>query len=334
MTQRNTFIRGGVNFGSVTKQFLINSSLRENAGAAAKRRKTHNQLCRKMLEVPQLAEAGFSRLVTEAKARNALTDKFIETARDVMLTYEPYKQSGRKSAIFGGKSNINGQWVRFICPAEYLVMQAHRKGTLDELVYEFIPQLKRNNKHEQAEKLKLFAGIYTVSPENFFSTVDSFLGIVNQRKPAMGQVAADNEVAIQFVIDAYLARHLNMDQEMNQFILDKVKEDIAIRNFVHHRSAGYWLLNLIKRDKESARVFLNSLLALYNSPNGKTFGVGNYFTSYSLLLNTYSGNRNVNMPNNRPSRTTSRQNRTNRNRDNRTRTRRSRNVRSPGRINY
>ena len=339
VTQRNTIIRGGVN-RSVTKQFLINSSLRENAGAAAKRRKTHNQLCRKMLEVPQLAEAGFSRLVTEAKARNALTDKFTETARHVMLTYEPYKQSGRKSAIFGGKSNINGQWVRFICPAEYLVLQAHRKGTLDKLVYEFIPQLKRNNKHEQAEKLKLFADIYTVSPENFFSTVDSFLGSVTQRKPARGQrgqVVTDNEVAFQFVIDAYLARHLNMDQEMNQFILNKIKEDIAVRNFVHQQPAKYWLLNLIKRDKESARVFLNSLLALYNSPNGKTFGVSNYFRSYSLLLNTYSGNRNVNMPNNtnnRPSRTTNRQNRINRNRDNRTRTRRSRNARSPGRINY
>jgi len=339
VTQRNTIIRGGVNRGSVMKQFLIrsDSSLRENAGAAAKRRKTHNQLCRKMLEVPQLAEAGFSRLATEAKARNALTDKFTETARHVMLTYEPYKQSGRKSAIFGRKSNINGQWVRFICPAEYLVLQAHRKGTLDKLVYEFIPQLERNNKHEQAEKLKLFADIYTVSPENFFSTVDGFLGSVTQRKPARGQIGTDNEVAIQFVIDAYLARHLNMDQEMNQFILNKIKEDIAIRNFVHHRPAGDWLLNLIKRDKESARVFLNSLLALYNSPNGKIFGVGNYFKAYSLLLDIYPGNRNVNMPNNtnnRPSRITSRQNRINRNRDNRTRTRRSRNARSPGRINY
>jgi len=339
VTQRNTIIRGGVNRGSVMKQFLIrsDSSLRENAGAAAKRRKTHNQLCQKMLEVPQLAEAGFSRLVTEAKARNALTDKFTETARHVMLTYEPYKQSGRKSAIFGGKSSINGQWVRFICPAEYLVLQAHRKGTLDKLVYEFIPQLKRNNKHEQAEKLKLFADIYTVSPENFFSTVDSFLGSVTQRKPARGQIVADDEVAIQFVIDTYLARHLNMGQEMNQFILNKIKEDIAIRNFVHHRPAGYWLLNLIKRDRESARVFLDSLLALYNSPNGKASGVGNYFRPYSLLLDIYPGNRNVNMPNNtnnRPSRITSRQNRTNRNRDNRTRTRRSRNARSQGRINY
>ena len=336
VTQRNTIIRGGVNRGSVMKQFLIrsDSSLRENAGAAVKRRKTHNQLCRKMLEVPQLAEAGFSRLVTEAKARNALTDKFTETARHVMLTYEPYKQSGRKSAIFRRKLSINGQWVRFICPAEYLVLQAHRKGTLDKLVYEFIPQLKRNNKHEQAEKLKLFAEIYTVSPENFFSTIDSFLGSATQRKPARGQIVTDNEVAIQFVIDAYLARHLNMDQEMNQLILNKIKEDIAIRNFVHHRPAGYWLLNLIKRDKESARVFLDSLLALYNSPNGKISGVGNYFRSYSLLLDIYPGNRNVNMPNNRPSRITSRQNRINRNRDNRTRTRRSRNARSQGRINY
>jgi hypothetical protein len=254
-----------------------------------------------------------------------------------MLTYEPYKQSGQKSAIFGRKLIISGQWIRFICPAEYLVLQAHRKRTLDKLVYEFIPQLKRNNKHEQAEKLKLFAYIYTVSPENFFSTVDSFLGSVTQRKPARGQVLADDDVAIQFVIDTYLARHLNMDQDMNQFILNKIKKDIAIRNSMHQWLAEYWLLNLIKRDKESARVFLDSLLAVYNDPNGKTSGLGNYFKSYSRLLDTYPGNRNVNMPNNtnnRPSRITSRPNRTNRNRDNRTRPRRSRNVRSQGRINY
>ena len=336
VTQRNTIIRGGVNRGSVMKQFLIrsDSSLRENAGAAAKRRKTHNQLCRKMLEVPQLAEAGFSRLVTEAKARNALTDKFTETARHVMLTYEPYKRSGRKSAIFGGKSSINGQWVRFICPAEYLVLQAHRKRTLDKLVDEFIPQLKRNNKHDQAEKLKLFAEIYTVSPESFFSTVDRFLGSVTQRKPARGQVVIDDEVAIQFVIGAYLSRHLNMDQDMNQFILNKIKEDIANRNFVHQRLAEYWLVSLMKRDKGAARVFLHSLLVLYDSPSGQTSGLGDYFKSYSRLLDAYPGNRNANMPNNnKPSRTTSGQNRTNRNTSSRTRIRRSRNARSQGRVN-
>jgi len=232
---------------------------------------------------------------------------------------------------------MNGQGVRFICSAEYLVLQAHREKALDKLVDEFIPKLKRNNKHDQAEKLKLFADIYAVSPENFFSMVDSFLGSVTQRKSAGAQVVTDYEVAMQFVIGAYLTRHLNMDQDMNRFILNKIKEDIAINNFVHHRLAEYWLLNLIKRDKESARVFLDSLLALYNGPNGKTSGLDTYFRAYSRLLDTYPGNRNVNMPNNtnkRPSRITSGQNRTNRNMGNRTRIRRSRNARRQGRINY
>jgi hypothetical protein len=336
MIQRNTIIRGGVNLGSGTKHFLIprDGSLDENAGAAAKRRKTHNQLCRKMLEVPQLAEAGFSRLVAEAKARNALADKFTEAARHVMLTYEPYKRSGHKSAVFGRRSSINGQLARFICPAEYLVLQAHRTRTLDKLVDEFIPQLKRNNKHDQAEKLKLFAEIYTVSPESFFSTVDSFLGSVTQRKPAGSQVVIDDEVAVQFVIGAYLARRLNMDQDMNRFILNEIEDGIAIRNSAPQRLAEYWLLNLIKRDKKSARVFLDSLVALYNSPNRRASGLADYFRSYSRLLDTYPGNRNVNMPNStnsRPSRVASGQNRINRNTGNRTRVRRSRNARSQGR---
>ncbi|MBL7184721.1 MAG: tetratricopeptide repeat protein [Phycisphaerae bacterium] len=349
--QNNTIIRGGVNLGSATRQFLIpsgrsNGSLRENAGAAKIRRKTHDQLCRKMLEVPQLAEAGFSRLLAEAKARDALTDEFTETARHVMLTCEPYKQSGPKPAIqqSGPKpailrrnSSINPQGVRFICPAEYLVLQAHMKGTLDKLVDEFIPQLKRNNRHDQAEKLKLFADIYTVPPENFFTAVDRLLGNVTQRKPATGQVLADDEVAIQFVIGAYLSRHLNMDQDMNQFILNKIEEDIATRSLVHQRLAEYWLLNLMERDKESARVFLHSLMALYSSPNGKTSGLGNYLGSYLRLLMTHTGNRNVNMPNNtnnRPSGTTTGQNRTNRNTGSRTRVTRSRNARSQGRVKY
>jgi tetratricopeptide (TPR) repeat protein len=337
--QRNTIILGGANLGSTTKHFLIpdsrsDRSLHENAAAAEKRRKTHNQLCRKMLEVPQLAEAGFSRLAAEAKARNALTDEFTEPARHVMLTCEPYKQSGHSSAIVGRRSSISRQRIRFICPAEYLVLQAHRKRTLDKLVYEFIRQLRRNNRHDQAEKLKRFADIYTVSPEHFFSTVDSLLGSVTQRKPVSGQVVPDDEVAFQFVIGAYLARHLNMDGDMNQFILNKIREDIAIRSRVHQRFAEYWLLNLVKRDRASARMFYNSLSAFYTGPDGKTSGLGDYLTSYLRLLNTYPGNRNVNMPNNtnnRPSRTTSGRNRTNRNAANRTRVRRSRTARNQGR---
>ncbi len=273
--------------GVVTRrtQTRQGNSAAENAQVAVKRRTTHNQLCRKMLTVPQLAEAGFSRLVTEARARDALTDEYTEMARQAMLIYEPHKKMGRTFAIQQRNTYHNGQCLRVICPAEYLCLQAHRTQALGRLYSEFPAQLKRQNKTDQAAKLKHIVDLYIVSPDRFLSAADRFLDNVTANDAALGQPMIDAGVAIHVVIDAHLERHLNRDQDMGQFILDRIHEDIAKNSFVHQGAAEYWLGHLMKEDTASARVFLDSVLAAYNSPKGRISGLARSFQPYSLRLN-------------------------------------------------
>ena len=278
-----------------------------------------------MIEIPQLAEVGFSRLVAEAKARDALTDEHTELARRAMLAYEPHKKMGHTFSIPRRSSFRNGQGMRLICPAEYLALQAHRTQTIDRLYAEFLPQLKQQNKTDQAAQLKHIADLYIASSGNFFSTADRFLSSVTANNPAPGHPMIEAELATQIVIDAYLERHLDGDQDMGQFILDRIKGDIAKNSFVHQGVAEYWLGHLMNEDRAAARVFLDSVLALYDSPKGRISGLARTFQPYSLRLDrgfdsktvqTTEGNKRI------PTRTNAGQN--NQTRGTRTRTLRSR----------
>ena len=120
-------------------QMNWNNSPRENTRAAETRRKVHNQLCRKMLEIPQLAEMAFARLAGEARARGVLTHQFTEMARQAMLTHRPYPGARPLS----GAPNPRRR-ARLTGPAEHLVTEAYKKDTLDELVSEFVPRLKQS----------------------------------------------------------------------------------------------------------------------------------------------------------------------------------------------
>ena len=163
-------------------------------------------------------------------------------------------------------------------------MQAHRTHTLDRLMSEFLPQLKQQNKTDQATKLKHIADLYSVSSDNFFKEGERFLNSVTAT-PAMGPPMFADDVAIQIVIDAYLERQLNSDQAMGQIILERVKEDIAKNRFVHQGGAEHWLNHLIEKDRASARVFLDLVLDIYNSPRGRVSGLARTFQSYVPRLN-------------------------------------------------
>lgn len=129
--------------------------VRNDSPLAAKRRQCHNRLCRAMLEIPELAEAGFSRLAAEARGRNALTPAYTQMARQALLTgaspqTSPTGQAGQppSSGLF---------WNKLQCPAAFLVEQARQTGTLDRLMNEFVPQLEQKGQTDQAEQLKNFA---------------------------------------------------------------------------------------------------------------------------------------------------------------------------------
>lgn len=276
--------------GSFRRQVRMDwgRSFREDARVADQRRTAHNALCRKMLEIPQLVQVGFSRLAAEAEARDALTDQYTAMARQAMLTHKPYRQANPLAAV---SRSLPG--ASLVSPAEYLVREAHRTRTLDKLVGEFVPQLRRNGADDQAEKLMGLADVYAASPDRFFRTVDRFLSDGTGQGLARSGVVTDENSSVRMVIDAYLARNPAKHQPMEQFILDKIGEDIDRGRFVHQHLAEAWLTVLINRNDPSTRTFLDSIVALYSNPKARMSGLDGRFRSYIVRLDNASGRRSM-----------------------------------------
>jgi hypothetical protein len=139
--------------------------VRNDTPMAAQRRQCHNGLCRSMLAIPQLAEAGFSRLAAEARARNGLTAAHVEMARTALLTGSPPPAS--VSGAPGRPPTSGLFWNKLQCPAEFLVQQAGQTDSLDRLRHEFVPELQRQGQSEQAERLqRLIDGYHAIPPGN------------------------------------------------------------------------------------------------------------------------------------------------------------------------
>lgn len=257
---------------------------REDARMADQRRTVHNALCRKMLEIPQLAEVGFARLAAEAQARDALTDQYVQMARQAMLVHKPYRQTNPPMAVSGGLHQAS-----LIGPAEYLVREARKAGTLDKLVSEFVLQLKQNGADDQAAKLTRLADVYTASPDRFFGAADRFLSGDAAQGHIRGNIVADENGPARMIVDAYLTGQPGGRQTMEQFILDKIREDIDQGRFVHHHLAEVWLAVLMNRDEASARAFLDAIVTLYSSPKGRASGLDGVFKSHRAQLDSASG---------------------------------------------
>jgi len=319
--------------GSFNRRMQISwgDSVRENTKAAAQRRAAHNELCEKMLEIPQLAKAGFARLAAEARARNALTDQFAETAHRALLTHKPYP--GTRPL---GATSRNMSPPALVNPAAYLVTQAHRKGTLDALLREFPTHLKQNGQAERAEDLKHLAQLYTSAPDRFWSAADCLLTRVVSQGQGPGRTLMDENAAFEFVINACLAREMDKDQAMERFILGRIEKDIDQSRFVHQRLAERWLQILTEQDR-AAKAFADSVVALYESPKGRPSGLSFMFKRHAQTLAHNLGSWNAYAPTGvatTPSRTTRQQSRTSRIRRSRTSTQRSRSTRSRGRRRY
>lgn len=257
---------------------------REDARIADQRRTVHNALCRRMLEIPQLAEVGFARLAAEAEVRDALTDQYVQMARQAMLTHKPYRQTNPLTAVSRGLPQTS-----LMDPAEYLVREARKAGTLDKLVSEFAPQLKQNGADDQAAKLTRLADVYTASPDRFFGAADRLLSGDAAQGHVRGNIVADENGPARMIVDAYLTGQPGGRQTMEQFILDKIREDIDQGRFVHHHLAEVWLAALMNRDETSARAFLDAIVTLYSSPKGRLSGLDGVFRLHRAQLDSASG---------------------------------------------
>lgn len=226
------------------------------------RKAVHDRLCRKMLEVPQLAEAGYSRLATAAKAADRRADEFAAMARRALLTAKPASRAGVLPAAPASGTTAQGQGSGLVRPVEVLVQHAFRKGTLSGVVGELAVQLKQNQRDDLAEELAGHAELYTVAPAGFFDSVTRLVGTWKAQGRSKGLPGLEEDSAIRWIIDAYVARGLDKDDEMSQWVLDKVKEGAAQGHPWPAVAGQYWLSHLSNKNSGLAQEFLGRLVAL------------------------------------------------------------------------
>ena len=120
-----------------------NASLNQNANEQLKelinrRKQVHNDFCKAMIRIPQLAAQGFACLHSEARARNAVDDNIEAMALEALLKY-----SSSKNYANGGLINTyswgTGKDFRLISPMEFLLYHNWKNGTLDEFIEKVTP---------------------------------------------------------------------------------------------------------------------------------------------------------------------------------------------------
>jgi tetratricopeptide (TPR) repeat protein len=266
-----------------------------NPQLAERRRQVHDHLCSKMMDLPPLAEAGLSRLATEARSKTGLTDELAAAARKVLLTAKP-GPTGPGPTPVRVAYVVNGQCFRLISPIEILVQHASETGTLTALVTEFVPQLRRAHGAASAEALEDLARLYTAPAPDFWTTADRFLAKSQPRAQVAGQPTVDLDLALQQVLEAYVARPLDDDAEMSRLVLDRVKHDVTQGSSGSSTAAMGWLQQLINRDRALAGAFLDAVIALYDSPGVRFSGAASMFRSYKQMLSQFPVEQTVSQP--------------------------------------
>lgn len=266
----------------IRTHFERSSLSREDTRLARQRRTLHNQLCQHMLDIDPLAEAGMSRLLTEAKAGNRLTDQYQHQAQQAMLHVQPHPKAGL-SFNLSPQAPANNQCLRLICPAEYIVMQANRDRELDKLSQTFLPQLQRQSTGRQADKLTHIMTLYSTKPNHFFETATQFVQTVSQSLAGQSPLI-EKVTAMQIVIHAYRERHLRQDQAMSQFILDQNEEDLQQNHSIHPWPSDYWLDSLIQENTTEAQAFWKSLNSLCDQQHRNIRQLQNVCQRYAMVL--------------------------------------------------
>jgi tetratricopeptide (TPR) repeat protein len=174
------------------------------------RRSVHNDLCRAMLHVPQLAGRGFSGLHAEARARGALTDEFADLAYGAWCLAHTNPPRWRTSTF--SHSWGNGRENRAIHPIEYLLHHAWKKDTLAQCVRrlkEAVPSAKRP---AVAEPIEAMAHLYLVPEMQFPDAAHTFVKQWKSAHQTMMQWPIHRRDArLTLVADVYAARSLQVD---------------------------------------------------------------------------------------------------------------------------
>ena len=233
------------------------------SGQDQARRDIHNQLCRRLIRIPQVASHGFSGLLAEAMARNDVTEEFEALARRALLG-RPSKRAKMRSAYAHVTYSYQYSWgndldSRYISPLEYLVRTFWKQGQLASRVDTLHGQLEQRALRDEASLLRLFEGLYLCEAAQYEASAQAFLS--NRTMKARGQTA------VLYVLDIWRQRDLSID--LNSLVLAQVKTSIERDGRSVQGSVDLYVRELVKRSPDQARAFLDDVVTLYLGPKAK-----------------------------------------------------------------
>ncbi len=178
-----------------------------------RRRKIHDRLCRAMINVPQLAPFGFTRLLAVAERYNQVYDEHAELARQAIINYRPRQTRSqfyaslfpRGGPVFGADET---KLVRFRTPTQFLIRRAEESGTVEATANELAEILVKSNQSKAASELRDFAALYSCQPADFVKRAEAYI----KRKQKTNQFGSQTEQEMMLVvIDAWDERGLSVD---------------------------------------------------------------------------------------------------------------------------
>ncbi len=173
----------------------------EREELSKKRRQMHDDFCRAMLKVPQLALEGFRRLGSLRVYEGKDDDETFEMAKQAMLTYKPFRGQRHNSRYH--RSNQ----ITFYQADQYLVKGAWERGKLNILPEEILPALRSSKRTQEARQLEKYYEMFECAPEGFVRIAQAYA----QNPGNSGNIFLSKSHALSAIIDAWRARELEAD---------------------------------------------------------------------------------------------------------------------------
>ena len=227
------------------------------------RSKVHEELCRTMLTIPQLAPDGFTRLLAVAEIEDKVDDGYVQLARDAILSYKPSRAVAQMRFGF----DTSGQRVVFRTPVEFLARNAWKKKSIEAIDVDIAPQLEAGNKSEQLRELRQFCDLYTCEANQFLDKSKVYLD--QQRRGQGATNPMGNYEPVTKVVEVWRERELST--EIREFVFNRLKNDLRGTN---HYGIPNCLTDLavalVQRDQgDQVAVLLEDLSEVHLGPKGK-----------------------------------------------------------------
>ncbi len=261
-----------------------------------RRRQVHNEFCKAMLKIPQLAAQGFAYLHSEAKARNAVDDSIEAIALEALLKYNS-SRNNPNGGLMNTYSWGTGKNFRLLSPMEFLLYHNWKNGKLDDFIEKVTPVLEKNNRIGEMKQLKLYASLYMAPPEDFVNKAKAFIESDIIAGSSSAYSVINKQTALSQIIEIRSDRSLK--ENLNQFLISMIDiNNLSSVNQIQETIRVY-MTQLVKEDIESANEFLEEVVTIFLGPKDKRneFVAQNYSQTQSSGFGIRSSSININNSN-------------------------------------